>query len=1301
MSERSDVGSPTGRHARTATDDGGTPADGGPSGPGRTPPPQDRTESRLLSDSGSMATATLISRVTGFLKIAGLSYVLGLATANNSFSIANTLPTIVAELVLGAVLASIVVPTLVRAERDDADGGRLFTRKLLTLSAAVLLLATVVSMVAAPLLTSLYLGADTKANASLTTTWALLLLPQILFYGMSALFGAILNTHGVFGRVAWAPVLNNVVSLLVLGLYLLTPGELSLDPVSLTNPKLLVLGVGTTLGIVVQAAWMVPVLRRAGVDLRPALGFDPRLAQFGGMAVAVIGYVLVSQVGLTVTTRVANDADASGFVLYNLAWVLLQVPYGIIVVSLLTAIMPRLSRSAAAEDQVAVVEDLSLGSRLSVVALVPIITLFTLHGVQLAVALLSYGASTTDNASRLGTTLAASAFGLLPYALVMLQLRVFYARNQAWAPTLLMVGMMAFKIPLSVWRPPGLDDLQVVQWLAAVNSASFVVGALAGGLWLRRLLGPLGLARVLRTAGLVVAATLAGVVVDAVLSFLVIDRIGSGGLTGPVALVQLALHGLIVLGVAFGLMVRLRLPELAGITAALAPRLRRLARRPAAAPPADPGSATAVDAPTTVLPGGPGVAPGVGPGAPDPQQVGPAVGGPATRDTPGGAPTDTPTERFALDEAPTTVLDAVALGVPLPSGAVRAPVAGPLPYPGAAGPGRSRHPVSGVGTSTPPGAAAVDREDGRVDVESGSAAPATPPGSATGSTDDDAGTAGSTTGGRHDPARSGSGRPGHALPDGQSPPLPGRRPVRGPRLVPGAAVAGGRYRLTAEHGGSGDLRFWQARDTMLDRDVALTFVDAEQKALEPTGHLDERPDPAEEGPQAVLSRTLRLGRVDSPGLARVLDVVRGSSGGIVVAEWTQGRSLREVAETEPSPVGAARAVKALAAAAESAHRAGASLGLDHPDRVRISTAGQAVLAFPAVTADAGQQSDVAGLGAALYALLTNRWPLRPEGGESGSHTVGGMALAPRENDGVVAAPRSLRGAVPFELSAVTVRALQPASGIRTAAAVQTVLEQASVLDQQTDTFAAVRDDEPYSPPRRYEAERTPPGGVPYDDGADPDDEPRPHKRSGRLVAAFVVLAVLAVVILGYIGSSFANLFDTGQNAPLPSLSEPSSTAPGASSAPAPAAAAPVALTGAAVYSPGGDLDNSSSVGNTIDGDQATTWSSDNYQQPFGPNGLKEGLGVQVTLAQPARPTLVSIDSPSAGTVVEIRTAPSLNPPLSSTQVLATATLQAGRTDIPVTTADPTSNVIVWITTLAKRGSGNESSIGEITVTAAP
>src|SRR5690606_30245375 len=338
-----------------------------------------------------------------------------------------------------------------------------------------------------------------------------------------------------------------------------------------------------------------------------------------------------------------------------------------------------------------------------------------------------------------------------------------------------------------------------------------------------------------------------------------------------------------------------------------------------------------------------------------------------------------------------------------------------------------------------------------------------------------------------------------------------KRVQRGPKLIPGASVAGGRYRLLASHGAARGLKFWQALDIKRDREVALTFVDADQKATDNNG---------QDGPQAILSRTLRLGRINSPGLARVLDVVRGSSGGIVVAEWTPGRSLREMAETVPSPIGAARAIRALASAAELAHRGGGALSIDHPDRVRISASGDAVLAFPGTLGDADAQSDVRGLGAMLYALITARWPLRPGGVSGAAATVGGLRLADFGPDGTPVEPRQIRPEVPFEISAVAVRSLESDKGVRTAATVQHVLEQASVVDQKTD----------FIPVLRLGPRQQPLGD---DSLADPELLAQERERSQRMLWVMVGLGVLAALVVGVVIWWMVSIFAPGaSDAPL-------------------------------------------------------------------------------------------------------------------------------------------------------------------------
>lgn len=520
----------------------------------------------LAGATGSIAVATLVSRLTGFASKLLLAYVIGLGVLNDSYTVANTLPNIVFELLIGGVLTSVVVPLLVRAAHDDEDGGLAYTQRLVTIAAVVLAVATALAVLAAPLLAWLYLGNGDAANPELATAFAYLLLPQIVFYGLGALFGAILNARSVFWPWAWAPVANNVVVIATLGVYWLVPGEISLDPVRMSDPKLVVLGLGTTLGIVVQAAVTLPALHRVGFRFRWRWGWDPRLAQAGRLVAWVVGYVLVSQLGYIATTRAASQGDEGGVVIYAYAWMLFQLPYGVLGVSLLTAIMPRMSRAAAEGDTDGVVADLSLGSRYSAVLLLPVAVVMTIAGESFGVALFSFGEADTADARRLGLALAFSAFGLLPFAVTMLQLRVFYAMADARTPTMIMLVMTAVKVPLLLACPVLLDDAEVVLGLTFVNAGSFVLGAVVGQLWLRLRLGRLQTWQVLVTVGKVLLAA-----APAIAAALAVRSLpGPSGVAG--AWLDLVATTAVIGVVMTGMLVVLRTRE-------LRPVLARLVRR--------------------------------------------------------------------------------------------------------------------------------------------------------------------------------------------------------------------------------------------------------------------------------------------------------------------------------------------------------------------------------------------------------------------------------------------------------------------------------------------------------------------------------------------------------------------------------------------------------------------------------------------------------------------------------------------------------------------------------------------------
>ncbi|MQA08487.1 MAG: murein biosynthesis integral membrane protein MurJ [Pseudonocardiaceae bacterium] len=527
----------------------------------------------LAKSTGTIAVATLASRISGFVWKAMLAWVVGLGVINDSFTVANTLPTIIYELLLGSVLTSVFVPLLVRAQ-DDEDGGQAYTQRLLTVGLSVVAAGTVLAVVCAPLLTGVFMDTSSEqANPELATAFAYLLLPEILFYGMFALLAAILNANHVFGPPAWAPVLNNLVVILTIGIYAIMPGDISLNPVQMGQAKLLVLGIGVTLGIVTQAVILVPAVKRLGFRFQWNWGIDSRMKEFGGLALWILGYVGISQVGMVITTRVLSTSEG-GPSIYALVWLLFQLPYGVLGVSLLTAIMPRLSRAAADRKRRKLISEFSYASRLSSVMLIPISAMLTVAGSAVGMALFSFGQATPAQAGRLGDALAISAFGLLPYALTMLQLRVFYAMKDARAPTLIMILMTGVKIPLLYMCTSLLAPEHVVIGVMWVNSLGFFVGAVLGQVWLWVRLGRLQGGRVLRVIWLSLLASGIAVVLALIVSWLLSMVLPDLGGVGN-AWLSLIVEGVVTAGAAFWLLSLFGVEEVKPATS----RITRLVRR--------------------------------------------------------------------------------------------------------------------------------------------------------------------------------------------------------------------------------------------------------------------------------------------------------------------------------------------------------------------------------------------------------------------------------------------------------------------------------------------------------------------------------------------------------------------------------------------------------------------------------------------------------------------------------------------------------------------------------------------------
>lgn len=1163
-------------------------------------PRQELSDSAVVSRSWGMALATLVSRLTGFGRMVLLALILG-GPLLSSFTVANQLPNLIAALVLEATFTAIFVPVLARAERDDPDGGTAFVRRLVTLATALLIVATILSVAAAPLLVDLMLGSDPLVNRSLTTAFAYLLLPQVVFYGLTSVYMAILNTRNVFGPPAWAPVLNNVVAILTLAVYLLVPGELSIDPVEMGNAKLLVLGIGTTLGVVAQALVLILAIRRERISLRPLWGIDDRLKQFGVMALAMVLYVLISQIGLIVGNQIASAAAASGPAIYNYTWLILQLPFGIIGVTVLTVVMPRLSRNAAADDGPAVLADLNLATRLTMVTLIPIVAMMTVGGPAIGSALFSYGNFGQTDAGYLGMAISLSAFTLIPYALVLLQLRVFYARQQPWTPIVLILVITAVKIAASVAVPRLVADPGMVAgYLGLANGLGFLAGATIGYLVLRANLNPPGgkmiSLDVVRTILVtIVASMIAGLAAHVVDQLLGLESLTEHG-GGLGSLLRLLVLGIIMLPILGGVLWAAKVPDALAVGAAIGRRLP--GRTKPATPPTSRsgGRAVTYSDQSNSYPMRP-------PRPPAARRYGPHSGIAQQQMPKGPAVSDKPVRGSA-------------------------PGAGARP---------ESDPASGATTRIP---LTPDSRPPAGDFQPDTGGFSTRPPADYGG----------------DPTREPL-----AFDAPREPALEAATADEDIHLIPGATIAAGRYRLLVFHGGPPHLQFWHALDTALDRQVALTFVDPD--AVLPDSDLQE-----------ILTRTMRLSKVEATGIARVLDVARTGSGGLVVAEWIRGGSLAEVAETSPSPIGGARAIQSLAAAAEAAHRAGVALSIDDPSRVRVSIEGDVVLAFPATMPEATPEDDIRGIGAALYALLINRWPLS----EPGVHS--GLAPADLNAAGQPVEPQSVDGDIPFQISAAAARAVQEEGGIRSAPTLLNLLQQATAVADRTEFIAPV-DEPPAGSPARLGAAGT-------------DPEAAARRRKGMIIglAAGGVIVVVALVILATVLSRIFGDVGGGLDRDELGLNNPSTSTEAGSGD----TVKPVRAT---VYSPEGEADAPAEAGLAIDGNPSTVWPTDTYSDPAPFPGFKNGVGLMLQLPKPTAITSVTLDVSSVGTAVQIRGSDTADPAtLEDTTALTDPTpLKKGSNTIEIENAEATPYVLVWISTLGTVDGKSRSDISEVTL----
>lgn len=485
-----------------------------------------------LRSSSVMAVGTITSRVTGLLKNTALLAAVGSGVFADTYSVANTLPTIVYILLVGGAINAVFIPQLVRHMAADDDEGLAYAQRLFSAVVLALAVITVGAVVAAPWLVQLYSSGWNPNDIEVATAFARLLLPQIFFYGVFALVSQILNTRGRFGTPMFAPVMNNIVTIASALAFLAVAGT-GTTTRTVTDGEILLLGLGTTLGAVLQALVLWPSLRRCGVRLR--IRGDLRGQGLGAawaLARWAILLVLVNQIGTLVVLRLAtginatSDTDA-GAAVYQMAFAIFMLPQSVITVSLVTALLPHISKQAAAGHFDVMRERIGWTLRTSGSLMVPSAAAFMVLGIPIAVLLFRYGSVDLQAARLLGLTLSGFALGLPAFSAYYVLMRAFYALEDTRTPTYNAMVLNGANIVLAVaavqWVPTNI----AIPALGLAYACSYWIGLATLTPRLGRRLGGLDGYYVVRTYVRVTLASLlavVGMVIGVVLAEAMVGR---------------------------------------------------------------------------------------------------------------------------------------------------------------------------------------------------------------------------------------------------------------------------------------------------------------------------------------------------------------------------------------------------------------------------------------------------------------------------------------------------------------------------------------------------------------------------------------------------------------------------------------------------------------------------------------------------------------------------------------------------------------------------------------------------------
>jgi len=450
----------------------------------------DRIRQPAVGRGAAVATAgTAVSRLTGFVRLAAMTYALGVAESRlaDTYNLANTTPNILYELALGGILSSVLLRVYVEVKQSEGqDEAWRFISRLTCMSLLILGGISMAAIVAAPTIFKMYtIGGHHTAIEKQTGAFLLrLFVPQLLFYALSTISTAVLNAHRRFGVPMFAPVLNNLTVSAVMIVFALTVPESMRHVDRVGQGSLWLLGLGTTAGVTLMG--LVPwfYMRRIGYRFSLAQGLkDPRFRRVAHLSAYMFGYVATNQLGLAVAMILANRVQG-GVTAYQYAFIFFQLPHGLLAVSIATAVFPGLTESAVANEFGVLADRMGRGLRQIAFFILPAIAGYIAIGRQLVELLLRHGLTTSSSTDFVSTVLRVWAPGIFFFSTFYLILRGYYALGDTRTPMLINIGAFLINVAVDLVLFFSFSDPRYrIAGLAIGHAASYAVASAAGS-WL-------------------------------------------------------------------------------------------------------------------------------------------------------------------------------------------------------------------------------------------------------------------------------------------------------------------------------------------------------------------------------------------------------------------------------------------------------------------------------------------------------------------------------------------------------------------------------------------------------------------------------------------------------------------------------------------------------------------------------------------------------------------------------------------------------------------------------------------------